>query len=208
MTSNAELRVARLTRIFLYLMCMFLQFMNLSLAVCSKDMNECKVGIHNSMERKNIILCVDNPDYRLNALVLLETECDDIDEFVQPGINDTYNCTLLNSTIDAPFNNGRFICKQLMVIECFRRVMMISTTEANRRDDNDNSDGGDDGSDAGAMNARAFGRGSNDDDDDNDLVLGVQLQRSGTNETPCNIFINVSMKELGEYISRYQHRHE
>ena len=170
--------------------------MNLSLAVCSK---ECKVGIHNSMERKNILLCVDNPDYRLNALALLETECDDIDQFVQSGINDTYDCTLLNTTTDAPFNNRQFICKQLMVIECFRRVPMVSTTEAKRRDDDDNSDGGDDGSDAGAMSARAFGRGSNDDDDDDgDLVLGVQLQRPGTNETPCNIFINVSMKELGE----------
>ncbi len=194
MTSVAELRIARLTRIFLYVICVFLQFVNLSLAVCSKDMNECKVGVHNSMKRKNIILCVNNPDYRLNALALLETECDDIDEYVQSGI---YNCTLLNSTTSVPFNNG-LPCEQLMVIECVRRVPMISTTEA-RRDDGDNSDSGEGGSDDGAMGARAFGRGSDeDDDDDSDLVLGVQLQRPGTNETPCNIFINVSMKELGK----------
>jgi hypothetical protein len=154
-------------------------------------MNECKVGIHNSMERKNIILCVDNADYRLNTLALLETECDDIDEYVQSGI---YNCTLLNSTTSIPFNNG-LPCEQLMVIECVRRVPMISTTEA---DDGDNSDSGEGGSDDGAVGARAFGRGGDDDDDDDDLVLGVQLQRSGTNETPCNIFINVSMKELGK----------
>lgn len=187
-----ELRIARLVRVFLYLMCVFLQFINSSLAVCSKDMNECQVDIHNSMRQQNIILCVDNPDYRLNALALLETECEDI---VQSGINDTYDCTVLNRTTSVPFNNGR-LCAQLMVIECVRRVPMITTTEVNRGDDGDNSDDGDEGgSDDGPVGGRAF---DIDDDDDDDLVLGVQMQKPGANETPCNIFINVSMKELGK----------
>ena len=198
MASNTELRIARLTRIFLYLVCVSLYFMELSLAVCSKDMKRCNLDIHNSMQRKNIILCVDNLNYSLKALDLLDTECDGVDEYVQSGINDTYNCTLLNHTTHALF--GGRTCKQLMVIECVRTVPMISsTTEMNRRDDvGDNSDGGEGGSDDRAVGARAFGGSTEDDDSDDDLILRLQLQRSGTNETPCNIFIDVSMNELGK----------
>lgn len=172
--------------------------MELSLAVCSKDMKECDLNIRKSMQRKNIILCVDNPDYHLNDLTLLDTECDGVDEYVRSGINDTYNCTLLNHTTSALFNGQ--LCGQLMVIECVRTMPMISsTTEVIRGDDvGDNSDGGEGGSDDGAADARRAIGGGIDDDADDDLVLGLQLQRSGTNETPCNIFIDVSTKELGK----------
>ena len=197
--AQTELRVARLARVFLYLVCAFQQFVDLSRAGCSNmnNMQECKVNIHNSVKRKNILLCVKDSGYHLNALALLETECDGIHEYVQSGINDTYNCTLLSSTRGARVDDQP--CAELMVIECVRTVPVITTTEVNRRDDaGDNSDGGEGGSDDGAVGARAFGRGIDDDDDDDDLVLGIELQRNGTNETPCNIFIHISMKELGK----------
>lgn len=158
------------------------------------------------MQQKKILLCVEEPNYRLTGdLALLDTNCD-----VHSGIND-YNCTVLNSTSSTHglFNDGDDArdCRQLMVIECVRTVPMVSitTTEVNRRDDvGDNSDGDDDdggGSDDGAAaGARAFGGNTDDDDDDDDdLVLGLQMQRTDdTNEPPCPIFINVSMKELGK----------
>ena len=181
--------------------------MELCRAVCSE---ECESQIHISMQRKNIFLCMEDPGYRLNSLALLDTVTDCDDGLDGSVFNDTYNCTVSNSTAHASTNDGdeeRF-CERLVVIECVRTaipMVTVTTTTAKVNRGDDNSDGGEDdggGSDDGAAAGAQFGARGNiddddDDDDDDDLVLGLRLQRPD-DKPPCNVFIDVSMKELGK----------
>ena len=162
--------------------------MEVSLAVCAK---ECKPQVQLSMQPgKNIVLCLEERVYNVSDLALLDTDCDglEVDDDVHSSISDTYNCTILNSTEHESVNDGNkvHVCEQVMVIKCVRTVPSINV---NRGDDM--SDYSDDDSDGGA------GGRSIDDGADDDLVLGLSLNKADSDEPPCNVFINVSMKELG-----------
>lgn len=187
----------------LYLLCLFLHSVNLSLAACGKECYPDIPRIQASMRPgRNLTLCLDYQYYSLRNVSLLGTNCDGLDNYVRPSVNATYRCTVLNITQRTIIQDGNLtrICEQLVIIECLHAVptMGVSRSESvgsggadedkNSDDASDDSDGGSDKDDATSSS------------DEDDLVLGLLMESSNptmTEKKLCNVFVNVSMMDPG-----------
>lgn len=182
--------------VYLYLICVLLQFAEFSLELCSR--RECEPRIDTSTQPgKNVTLCLDNESYTLSDIFLLENGHDGLDSGDCPSSNenDTHKCTVVNTTRGGFFHdgNGGRTCRQLMVIQCVKRV-----PTNNRGDDSDDSkDGNGCNSDSGNIGCR----GDRDEGDVYSLTMGLLLNGSEPSQL-CYAFVNVTMREHGK--SNYQ----
>ena len=139
-----------------------------------------------------VSLCLEYRYYRLRDVLLLDSDCDDIDA-VQLGTNATYTCTALNITERTYHRDGDNMkfCEQLVTVECMRRIPIDVKGCDNEDDDERGCAGSSDSGNSG-------GRGDDDDSGgtEDDLVLCL-LMDSTERTSSCNFFVDVTMSDPG-----------
>ena len=186
--------------VVLYQLCLFLQLVDRSIAVCREECFEDAQRMHIKIRRgKTTTLCLNYQDYRLLDIFVLDSTCDSLDG-EDPFTNATYNCSVVNVTMQTSRNNGENMqfCEQLVTIECVRTIPVAvkdydsdDCSEEGGRECRGSSDSGD-----------SDGRGGGDDghggiDDtgaEDDLVLGL-LMESTKQQLSCQVSIYVTMTD-------------
>ena len=193
--------------VVLYQLCLFLQLVDLSIAMCREECSDAQ-RMHIKIWRgKTITVCLDYQHYRLLDIAVLDSSCDGVDD-EDPYTNATYNCSAVNVTMRTLLSDGEKVqfCEQLVTIECVRTI-------PDAVKDYDSDDCGEDGgrecrgsSDSGDSDGRGDGgddRGGIDDKHDasaeGELVLGL-LMESTKQQLSCNVVIDVTMIDSGEWV--------